>query len=94
MGDGGMVKKSVRAISIVFNVFACSRDVSSGRRAFLRVAFLARNRPAGETTRCNYSKDFLVPVEGVSLILSRVYTSALHLIASLHLHKGRSTPLT
>jgi len=47
------------------------------------------------TTRCNYSKDFLILVGGVSLILSRVYASALHLIASLHLHKERSTaPLT
>lgn len=40
-------------------------------RGFVPQGCIPRAQPPGRpTTRCNYSKDFLVPVGGVSLILS------------------------
>lgn len=87
------MRKSVRAISIVFPCLRMfeGRILRATRRSVPQDCIPRARRPPGRrTTRCNYSRDFLVPVEGVSLILSRVYASALHLIAPLHLHKGRS----
>lgn len=67
---------------------SCAQFPSSGMHSSRASAHGCR---PGRPMRRNYSDDFLVPVEGVSLILSRVHASALHLIVLLHLNKRRST---
>lgn len=57
---------------------SCAQFSSSGMHSSRASAHGCR---PGRPMRRNYSDDFLVPVEGVSLILSRVYASTLHLIS-------------